>query len=223
MADTPIQTNNQPQPIISFPTRNITITGEYSARMVQSAVRVSRLEQRAIQLAMAPPHVRDAGRRAMDRLHAAQNAYESELADIEKQIAATSRNGNQGDNKRAERETLTVKQNRTAEQRKGNPAAKAQTVGAAGNGAPASVANGETAQPRKKKKKTRSKANSANAQAQQQVGSQSDRKPSPLPSPQAAGVEAKTPAVGPTPIPATPHEAPAPSAVPAAPAGIQSL
>lgn len=82
------------QPNITLPQRTITITGEYSARMCQNTVRVSRIEQRAIQIAMAPPAIRDAGRRAMDRFAQATAQFESELAQIERELEASSRGGN---------------------------------------------------------------------------------------------------------------------------------
>lgn len=88
MADKP----NQPN--ITLPQRTITITGEHSARMVQNTVRVSRIEQRAIQIAMAPPAIRDAGRRAMDRFAQATSQFEAELAQIEKEMEASGRNNN---------------------------------------------------------------------------------------------------------------------------------
>ena len=81
------------QPNITLPQRTITITGEYSARMCQNTVRVSRIEQRAIQIAMAPPAIRDAGRRAMDRFAQATAQFESELAQIERELEASSRGG----------------------------------------------------------------------------------------------------------------------------------
>lgn len=104
MADANTQ-SNQFNP--NLPTRTITITGESSARMVQNTVRISRLEQRSIQIAMATPAVRDAGRRAMDRLQAALSALESELTQVEKEIEATNRNGNQRRTARVQRPTLS--------------------------------------------------------------------------------------------------------------------
>lgn len=104
MADTP----NQPgQFAPNLPQKKITITGESSARMFQNTVRVSRLEQRSIQLAMAPAAVRDAGRRVMDRMHSALSAFEAELAAIEKDIEATGRSNGQRNGQRPQRQTLT--------------------------------------------------------------------------------------------------------------------
>lgn len=104
MADTP----NQPgQFAPNLPQKKITITGESSARMFQNTVRVSRLEQRSIQLAMAPAAVRDAGRRVMDRMHTALSAFEAELAAIEKDIEATGRSNGQRNGPRQQRQTLS--------------------------------------------------------------------------------------------------------------------
>lgn len=104
MADTPAQPG---QFAPNLPQKKITITGESSARMFQNTVRISRLEQRSIQIAMAPAHIRDAGRRAMDRLQAALNAFEAEVASIEKDVEATGRDNNKRNSQRQQRPTLS--------------------------------------------------------------------------------------------------------------------
>jgi hypothetical protein len=129
MADTPNQTNHFN---LNLPTRNITITGESSARMVQNALRVSRLEQRSIQIAMAAPAIRDAGRRAMERLQTAQKAFEAELAQVEKEIEATSRSGGQRRNNRPERQTLSRNQQRNSEVQSTLPQSREQQAQATG-------------------------------------------------------------------------------------------
>lgn len=128
MADAPAQPN---QFNLNLPTRTITITGESSARMVQNTVRISRLEQRSIQLAMATPAIRDAGRRAMDRLHAAQNAFELELANVEKEIEATNRSNSQRRPARAQRPTLSRSTQQGGDA--ANAKAAAMTEAASGN------------------------------------------------------------------------------------------
>lgn len=92
MADT--QTNQQGNtPLFQYPSRTIVITGERVARMVQAAVRVSRIEQRFVQLSMARPAQSDAARRAMERFNQASNQLESELTQIEKEMESASRAG----------------------------------------------------------------------------------------------------------------------------------
>lgn len=117
------------QPNINLPQRTITITGEHSARMCQNTVRVSRIEQRAIQIAMAPPAIRDSGRRAMERFAQAINHFEAELTQIERDIEASSRGGNGG------------KRRRNGEQQRGNDQRQNQgRDNNPGTGAPAAKA-----------------------------------------------------------------------------------
>lgn len=142
------------QPNITLPQRTITITGEYSARMCQNTVRVSRIEQRAIQIAMAPPAIRDAGRRAMDRFAQATAQFESELAQIERDLEASSRGGNRRRNgAQARNNDQRQNQGRDNNGASGAPTAKAAAKPAAKPAAPTKAASkgeaskGEQAKP----------------------------------------------------------------------------
>lgn len=173
----------------NLPTRNITITGESSARMVQNTVRISRLEQRSIQIAMATPAVRDAGRRAMDRLQAALSALESELTQVEKEIEATNRNSSQRRAPRAERPTLSRNT-----QPKGDAASKAAGQPSARN------AQAKTRQPQKPQNNAGNGGKGAQQPRQEQT--QAAIKPSAASNSKPPVKEAPAPQPAPTPAPA---------------------
>lgn len=79
-------------PNINLPQRTITITGTMTARLFQMAIRASRIDLRSMQVALAPPNVRDPSNRAVDRLMAAVARFEEELTLAEKDIEAASNN-----------------------------------------------------------------------------------------------------------------------------------
>ncbi|KQW19817.1 MULTISPECIES: hypothetical protein [Pseudomonas] len=176
----------------NLPTRNITITGESSARMVQNTVRISRLEQRSIQIAMATPAVRDAGRRAMDRLQAALSALESELTQVEKEIEATNRNSSQRRAPRAERPTLSRNS-----QPNGDAASKATGQPSARN------AQAKTRQPQKPQNNAGNGGKGGkDAQQPRQEQTQAAVKPSTASNSKPPVKEAPAPQPAPTPAPA---------------------
>lgn len=211
MADANTQ-SNQFNP--NLPSRTITITGESSARMVQNTVRISRLEQRSIQIAMATPAIRDAGRRAMDRLQAALSALESELTQVEKEIEATNRNSNQRRSNRVQRPTLS---------RNAQPSGDATN-----NNAGAQPSTGNTpAKPRQPQKPQNNGGKGAQKPRQTQpsaaVKSTSQPAATDTPAPQAAPTQA--PAQQQRQALATEEQIHTPDAsgTPAASAGLQSL
>ncbi|MFL1449126.1 hypothetical protein ACI77O_12095 [Pseudomonas tritici] len=90
MADKPTSHQNN-TPSFAPASRTVVITGERVARVVQLATRVSRMEQRFVQLTMARPAIADKARRAMERFHHAANQMESEIGQIEKELEASTR------------------------------------------------------------------------------------------------------------------------------------
>lgn len=90
MAET--QMTNQP----SYPQRVIYITGERVARLTKDAIRVSRIEQRLLQLNMSNSSQHS---NTVDRVNEAFtrafSTFEAELKSIEKEMAITGRNDNQ--------------------------------------------------------------------------------------------------------------------------------
>lgn len=88
MADTQ---NQQNQPVFNLPQRSLTITGALTARMYQAAIRASRIDLRAVQVAMARPAVRDPSNRAIDTFMQALARFESELSRAEKDLDDASR------------------------------------------------------------------------------------------------------------------------------------
>ncbi|HBO2935029.1 TPA: hypothetical protein L4R50_000023 [Pseudomonas aeruginosa] len=152
------------QPNINLPQRTITITGEHSARMCQNTVRVSRIEQRAIQIAMAPAAIRDSGRRAMERFAQAINHFEAELSQIERDIEASSRGGN-GGKRRRNGEQQRGSEQRQNQGRDNNAAAGAASAKATAkpSAKPAAPAKGATEADQAKPAKPSSPAPAAEA------------------------------------------------------------
>jgi hypothetical protein len=92
MADT-----QQQQPSIQLPTRVITITGERVARLTSTTIRVSRIEQKFLNMSMSTaPRVRDAVGRVSDRYNQAFARFEAELKEIEGDLENSNRDGNNG-------------------------------------------------------------------------------------------------------------------------------
>ncbi len=86
----------KPQVQINYPTRNIVVTGERVARLTQTAVRVSRLEQRLIQLSMAgSTQIREAIRRTSDSFDRAYSDFEAQLKAIENDLDMAGRSSGQ--------------------------------------------------------------------------------------------------------------------------------
>lgn len=212
MADT------QNLPNINLPQRTITITGTMTARLFQAAIRASRIDLRSMQVAMAPPHVRDPSNRAVDRLMAAVARFEEEMTLAEKDLESASNNNS---NRRSNAQSA-------AKPRQGRDA-RPQSTGA--NGQPTATklptANGQfpaagaSTNPRSRnrnKAKGNGGATAAQATSAAQQGSQqnpeSAAKPALNPTqPKAApeGVKIETPAPTPAPVQAE-QMAPAPQA-----------
>nr|WP_192963375.1 hypothetical protein [Pseudomonas fluorescens]CEK42185.1 hypothetical protein PQBR57_0232 [Pseudomonas fluorescens SBW25] len=76
----------QNTPNITLPQRSITITGPMTARLFQASVRVSRIDLRATQVALAHPSVRDPSNRAIKQFEAALARFESEMTVVEKDL-----------------------------------------------------------------------------------------------------------------------------------------
>ncbi len=212
------------QPNITLPQRTITITGEYSARMVQNTVRVSRIEQRAIQIAMAPPAIRDAGRRAMDRFAQATSQFESELAQIEKELEASGRNSNRrrtnGQERRDDQRQPLTRNNSAANNSQAQKQTQPKPVATSQGG---TSAKAEPAKPARAR--DQGKASEGASQAQSQ-GKQETKTAEPAKQP------AKAPAAGSEPAPkaqttttneVAPADDAAPVAVAAAPASLEAL
>jgi len=84
------------QPQINYPTRTILVTGERVAMMTQMTVRVSRAEQRLVNLSMSgAPTTRDAVRRASERLLRAMHAFDDEIKEVSDELEAAGRTSNQ--------------------------------------------------------------------------------------------------------------------------------
>ena len=123
MAET--QSNQQGNaPTLQYPSRTIIITGERVARMLQASVRVSRIEQRFVQLSMAKPQQSTAARKAIDRFNQACTQLEQELGHIENEMEAASRagqdrrsNSGKSEPRRENRQTLSRDQGKA----NGNP------------------------------------------------------------------------------------------------------
>jgi hypothetical protein len=88
--------NQSKQPQINYPTRTIMVTGERVAVMTQMTVRVSRAEQRLVNLSMSgSPATRDSVKRASERLQRAMNAFDDEIKAVTDELEAAGRKSNQ--------------------------------------------------------------------------------------------------------------------------------
>lgn len=137
--------NQNQQPTFQFPTRNIIITGERVARMTTATVRVSRLDQRLVQMSMASaPAARDAVSQASDRYNQAFSQFEAALKQIESDLENSNRSnqrrrsGNPSDSS-GKRPTLSRDQSsRDAKANGSSQPAGGQNNAKNGNGKPAS-------------------------------------------------------------------------------------
>lgn len=125
-------THNTPN--ITLPQRSITITGPMTARLFQASVRVSRIDLRATQVALAHPSVRDPSNRAIKQFEAALARFESEMTAVEKDLdnagrtTSPRRNGQQNQNPQSRKP-----------EREGRVEAATEVSGGAGTAKPANV------------------------------------------------------------------------------------
>lgn len=174
MADTQNQQPNQPT--FNLPQRSLTITGALTARLYQAAIRASRIDLRAVQVAMSRPAVRDPSNRAIDRLVRALGQFESELSLVEKDLNEASRetgNGRSGQN--GQRRPARDARPKLAA---GNATANSANAKPAAGQAEASE-SGATKRSRNRNRNNESKGGQPAAQQQQPAA----QKPSPTPPP----------------------------------------
>lgn len=96
------QAKHEPQ--MSYPTREIIVTGERVATMVHTTILVSRLEQRMLSLSMSgAAEARNVVRRNSQRFMDALNAFEVEMRAIQNEVEqAGRRTGQRRTNRQAE-------------------------------------------------------------------------------------------------------------------------
>lgn len=168
MADTQNQPN---QPVFNLPQRSLTITGALTARMYQAAIRASRIDLRAVQVAMARPAVRDPSNRAIDTFMQALARFEGELSRAEKDLDDASRNTS---NRRGSSQSDDAQRHPARDTRKQQAAGNAGSAPASSDAqsTQANTSGNGSANPRKRSRNRNSGGNGAAGTAQTGAGQQ---------------------------------------------------
>lgn len=162
----------QNTPNITLPQRSITITGPMTARLFQASVRVSRIDLRATQVALAHPSVRDPSNRAIKQFEAALARFESEMTAVEKDLdnagrsAPPRRNAQQNQNPQSRKPDRENRADSAADVSGGAGAARTAKAATQPGGSQAQAAPGQGKGARSRNKNKGNAAPAANATQQ---------------------------------------------------------
>ncbi|MPQ69423.1 hypothetical protein [Pseudomonas sp. MWU12-2323] len=198
--------NQNQQPSFQFPTRSIIITGERVARMTTATVRVSRIDQRIVQMSMGTsPATRDTVRRASDDYNQAFAMFEASLKELEKVLDGTNKPNKERrrEERRRDNQSDSSDKRPTLSRDPSSSGAKANSpTQPAGGQSNAKTGNGKPVSSGKARGEQQPKGQSDNGAASKAEAQKPAEASHAQPTPKTEPAPAAAPAPAPVPIPA---------------------